>query len=135
MPEPELIPLPPFGVWRRAFGDQWTTPELRDIVSTWSALFVDRHNWIERFEVIERIASNGIGVLIPRNPRWQLPQALGAYRQRTGERHLVLRFHRPSNGVRFAEASIAFEPDGADTPVEMLATLLDVARRAIEAQV
>jgi hypothetical protein len=133
-PEPEIVSYPPRGVWRRAFGDQWTTPEFRDVLSTWAAIFVERHNWTDRFEIVERIASTGLAVMIPRSARWQLPQKLGEYRQRSGERHIIVRFQRPYLDTRAAEVAIPFEPDGVNTAIETIAILLDVARRAAEAQ-
>jgi hypothetical protein len=124
--------MPPYGLWRRAFGDQWTTPEFRDSLATWAAVFVERHNWTDRFEIVEKIASTCIGVLLPRRPRFQLPDT--DYRQRRGERYIVFRFHRPYLTTRYAEVSVTFEPDGVNTSIETIATLLDVARRGAEAQ-
>ena len=130
-PEPETILFPPYGLWRRTLGNQWMPIELRALVAEWASLFVSTHNWTDRWEIIEQIGSASMLTQLRRSLRWQY-QAPN-YEQRHGAKELVLRFHRPYLTTRYAEVGLTFVA-GADTAIEQLATLLDVAKRSAESQ-
>jgi hypothetical protein len=112
MHAPDIEGLP----WTRRHGDEWTTPEFRQLVFDWIIGFFDSRDWPIKWDVTEKAtATRSIN------------------RLDESKVYLIIGVTRKSDNERF-EVAVAFRENEREDNPQAVTTVLDGGGEALDAQ-
>jgi len=112
MHAPDIKGLP----WERRQGDEWTTPEFRQLVFDWLIGFFESRDWSIKWDVKEKATAEK-----------------SVDRLREDELYLVIGVTRKTDNTRF-EVAVAFRKNEREDNPQAVVTVLDRAGQALDAQ-
>ena len=109
---PDIEKLP----WERKRGDEWTTPEFRQLVFDWLIGFFEVRDWPIKWDVQEKATA-----------------VRSITRLKENELYLIIGVTRKSDGERF-ECAVAFRENEREDNPQAVAIVLDRGGVALDAQ-